>query len=72
LVEADKEKLNRLLDYWIEHNKEHGDEFREWAEKTESFTGTAVRDHLLGAAQQMDEVNEFLLMALDKLEEDED
>jgi thymidylate kinase len=72
LVEADKERLSRLLDYWIEHNKEHGDEFREWAEKAGSFTGTAIRDHLLEAAQQMDKVNEFLLMALDRLEEDED
>jgi len=67
MVEANKEKLSTLLDYWIEHNREHRDEFREWAEKTKSFTGVTVRGHLLEAAQQMDKVNEFLLLALGEL-----
>ena len=67
MVEADKEKHSTLLDYWIEHNREHRDEFREWAKKTKSFTGVTVRSHLLEAAQQMGKVNEFLLLALEGL-----
>jgi len=47
MVEIDKEKLSTLLDYWIEHNREHRDEFTEWAEKAKSFAGAAVRGHLL-------------------------
>jgi hypothetical protein len=67
MVEADKEKLTKLLDYWIEHNREHRDEFVEWAEKTKGFAGVTVHGHLLEAAQQMDKANEFLLMALEGL-----
>ena len=67
MVETDKEKLRALLDYWIEHNREHKDEFVEWAEKTKSFAGVAVRGHLLEAAQQMDKASEFLLRALKEL-----
>lgn len=51
MVEADKEKLRALLDYWIEHNREHRDEFREWAEKAQDFAGVSVHDHLLEASQ---------------------
>ena len=28
-----QEKLHVLLDYWIEHNQEHEEEFRDWARK---------------------------------------
>ena len=28
-------RLHILLDYWIEHNREHEQEFREWADKIE-------------------------------------
>ena len=65
MVQADKEKLLKLLDYWMEHNTEHGDEFKEWAERAEGWAGAAVRDDLLAAAQQMESANEFLLRALD-------
>ena len=34
-----QEKLNILLDYWIEHNSEHEQEFRDWAEKVASLSG---------------------------------
>jgi len=67
MVETDKEKLRALLDYWIEHNREHKDEFVEWAEKTKDFAEVPVHGHLLEAAQQMDKANEFLLLALEEL-----
>ena len=67
MIEADKEKLSTLLDYWIEHNREHRDEFREWAERAKGFAGVAVLGHLLEAAQQMDKANEFLAQALEEL-----
>ena len=34
-----QEKLNILLDYWIEHNSEHEKEFRDWADKVASLSG---------------------------------
>lgn len=38
MSEQEKEKLKVLLDHWIEHNKEHADEFREWAEKAKNLS----------------------------------
>ena len=67
MVEIDKEKLSTLLDYWIEHNREHRDEFTEWAEKAKSFAGAAVQSDILEAAQQMGRANESLLRALEEL-----
>ena len=32
-----QEKLRILLDYWIEHNSEHEQEFRDWADKVVSL-----------------------------------
>lgn len=65
MVKADKEKLGKLLDYWIGHNKEHGDELREWADK---IRGSAeVRSYMLEAAKQMDSANQFLTKALQSL-----
>ena len=33
-----QEKLQILLDYWIEHNSEHEKEFRDWADKAVSLS----------------------------------
>jgi predicted RNA-binding protein len=30
-------KLRILLNHWVQHNKEHSQEFREWAEKVKGF-----------------------------------
>ncbi len=65
--EAEKEKLRILLGYWIEHNREHGEEFKEWAEKSRDLGEAMVCEDLLDAVQHMDKANEFLLRALRKL-----
>jgi len=38
-----REKLNILLDYWIEHNGEHEKEFRDWADKVVSLSTDVTR-----------------------------
>jgi hypothetical protein len=38
-----QEKLNILLDYWIEHNGEHEKEFRDWADKVVSLSTDVTR-----------------------------
>jgi hypothetical protein len=65
----ERDKLVVLIDYWIKHNKEHGDEFKEWAEKARSLEEGAVQDALMAAFFKMSETNELLLDALDKLKE---
>lgn len=67
MSEQDREKLKVLLDHWIEHNKEHSQEFRKWAEKARSLNEQAVYDRINTAASQIDKANEFLAKALDEL-----
>lgn len=59
-------KLKTLLGYWIEHNHEHGQEFREWADRVVGL-GDIGKD-LRQAADEMDKASQFLSRARDKLE----
>jgi nickel/cobalt exporter len=65
---AEREKLKILLNHWIEHNKEHSQEFREWAEKAKGLGEAETCDDMLEAAQDMDKANEPLLRASRRLE----
>lgn len=67
MTEDAKHKLMVLLEYWVKHNSEHGEEFRDWAQKAGDFGETAVRDGLMAAAEEMDRANESLGQALDRL-----
>ena len=65
--QAEKDKLRILLDYWVKHNREHGEEFKEWAENAKSYGETAVHDELMEAVEQMTKANAPLLRATEKL-----
>ena len=54
-----EDRLLALIDYWIEHNREHEQEFRDWAEKTASSSGEAAQQ-LLEAAARMAEASNCL------------
>lgn len=57
-----REKLQILLDYWIEHNSEHEKEFRDWADKAAS-SSTEVAKQLQKAAAKMASVSDELMKA---------
>ncbi len=57
-----KRKLISLLSYWLEHNREHGAEFREWADKI-ATDQKDVADQLRQAADKMAEADEYLKKA---------
>ena len=57
-----QEKLQILLDYWIEHNGEHEKEFRDWADKVVS-SSTEVARQLQKAATKMAAVSDELTKA---------
>jgi len=57
-----QEKLHVLLDYWIEHNSEHEEEFRDWADKVASLS-TEVAQQLREAAARMAAVSNELMKA---------
>ncbi len=57
-----REKLQVLIDYWIEHNSEHEKEFRDWANKIAS-SSTEVARQLQKAATKMASVSDELMKA---------
>lgn len=59
---TEEEKLRVLIPHWIEHNREHADEFRRWA----SQAGDAAPD-ILAAADALVRANQALTVALEKL-----
>jgi nickel/cobalt exporter len=65
---VEREKFKILLNHWVEHNKEHSREFREWAKRAKGFGEVETCDDILDAAQEMDKANEPLLRALRRLE----
>jgi hypothetical protein len=58
----EEEKLRVLIPHWIEHNEEHAEEFRRWAE----LASEASRD-ILAAAESLMRANQALAGALEKL-----
>ena len=58
----EEEKLRILIPHWIEHNQEHADEFRKWADQA----GKAAPE-ILAAADEMIRANASLEVALEKL-----
>ena len=65
----EKAKLKTLLNYWIEHNREHSQEFREWADKAKSLGETEVAGEIMQAVQEMDKASGLLSQSLKRLEE---
>jgi len=63
-----QEKLQILLDYWIEHNSEHEKEFRDWADKAAS-SSTEVAQQLREAAAKMAAASDELMKAKQALPE---
>jgi hypothetical protein len=63
----EKAKLETLLGYWIEHNREHSQEFREWADKAKEFGQAEAAGEMLAAVAEMDKASELLSRALSRL-----
>ena len=58
----EEEKLRVLIPHWIEHNQEHANEFRRWADQVDNAS-----PQLLAAAEAIVRANESLSVALEKL-----
>ena len=61
-------KIRTLLNYWIEHNREHSQEFKEWADKITAAGETEAGGDMKLAAQEMDKASEILSRARHRLE----
>ena len=62
------DKLRILLSHWIEHNKEHSDEFKRWGDKARNMGKSLVQRDILDAAQYMEKSSESLKRALKELD----
>ena len=57
-----QEQLDTLLNYWIKHNNEHEEEFREWADKAAALSGD-IAQQLREAATKMAAASSNLIEA---------
>jgi hypothetical protein len=60
---TEREKLERLLPHWQEHNSEHAQELREWAARVRAAGEEAVAERLAAAAAALDVASERLRAA---------
>ena len=67
--EKDIKKLNILLEHWVEHNNDHAEEFREWAEKAREYMGGSISEKIDVAADRMTQANESLKEAITAMKE---
>lgn len=70
MADNDILKLKKLLEFWIEHNKEHADEFKEWAQKARKLGKESVCEDLLTAAQLMAQADISLDNALKTVQDE--
>ena len=70
MASDERAKLRTLLNYWVEHNREHSQEFKEWADKAKALGEVEVAGEMLQAAQEMDRASGLLSQSLKRLEEE--
>ena len=60
-------RLKTLLGYWIDHSREHSEEFREWADRVRKLGEAGAGEDIAQAAQEMEKAGGLLSRALEKL-----
>ena len=62
------ERLQKKLEHWVEHNKEHAESFRKAAREAEESGLVDVSRRLKEAAKSMDESSALLKVAMTELD----
>jgi hypothetical protein len=62
----DLEKLQILLPHWIEHNAEHADELRSWADSMQHSDKVDVAKRLFAAAASLQNAGDHLSKLLEE------
>lgn len=68
----DLEKLRALLKHGVEHNKDHQEEVRKWANEADELGETEARKLLFEASEILNKASSTMSRALDKLGQGED
>ncbi|GAB4422946.1 MAG: hypothetical protein OHK0032_18220 [Thermodesulfovibrionales bacterium] len=61
------EKLKRLLNHWMEHNNEHAETYREWAEKASSLGNEELSKTLHRLNQDTKRLNKLFEEAIQQI-----
>ena len=64
---SEKEKLGKLLDYWIKHNEEHAKTYLEWSKKADDQGLKDVVRLLEEASELTMSTNQLFKRALERL-----
>jgi hypothetical protein len=64
---SDRDKLEKLLEYWIKHNEEHANTYLEWSKKAITWDIKDVAEILNEAANTALSLNTLFKEALKKL-----
>ncbi len=67
MAAEERNKLKILLGHWIEHNREHSEEFQSWAERAKALGEADVGEDISEAARELGKANECLSRALKRL-----
>jgi rubrerythrin len=67
MVNTEREKLKTLLKYWIAHNQDHSEEFREWAKKASAMGESEIATAINQAVTEMDKATALFAKSLQKL-----
>ena len=60
---AELDKLDILLNHWIEHNNAHKEEYIKWANKAKDLGAVASGYAILEAVESVKRINELLAKA---------
>lgn len=64
---SEREKLGKLLEYWIKHNEEHAKTYLEWSKKADSNSLEDVVGLLKEASEITMSINDLFEKAIKKL-----
>jgi len=64
---SDKEKLVKLLDHWVAHNKDHADNYTQWSGKAEGMGLEQTARLLRDAADLTHAISDKFIKAKDTL-----
>lgn len=59
-----KKKLLIVIEHWVEHNENHMDEYKRWAQTAGELGLNSVKAEIEGAMEKISQSNEHLKRAL--------
>ncbi|MGB9630198.1 MAG: hypothetical protein ACPL6D_16200 [Thermodesulfobacteriota bacterium] len=63
----EKKRLSVVIEHWIEHNEDHMDEYRKWAQRAEELGLKLVAGEIKEAIGSLSQTNLHLKKALEEV-----